>query len=205
MNPHQPSPTLASLLERQSEAALKSPGPNNKLIDQAIEAALLAPDHGNLKPQQFRVLRGDAREAFGERLAQLLSEQNAEPAAIEKARQMPLRAPVIIAAAAKITDHPKVPAIEQEYCVAASVMMMQLAFDAQGFGSMWRTGWLLDHPGVIDALGFSSDCRLVAVLYVGTAKYHRKKTRELTLAQHRHFLNQQDIMANPHNTKQDEE
>lgn len=173
--------TLKWLQQRQSCPFLTAPAPNSEQINEALQAALAAPDHANLKPQQFRFIQGQSLIAFGDALAEIKAEQGALDSEIEKARTMPLRAPLIIAIAARIKNHPKVPAEEQEYCAATATLMMQLAFEAQGFGSMWRTGWLLNHPKVMQLLQFQPDWKLISILYVGT-KEREKNPRIQTPA-----------------------
>ncbi len=51
----------------------------------------------------------------------------ARPAGIEKARNAPFRAPLIITVVARCEDHPKVPRWEQEMSAGCAVMAMQTA------------------------------------------------------------------------------
>ena len=50
---------------------LGEPGPDAGQIEALLNAAIRVPDHGRLTPWRLRLIRGDARLAFGERLAQI--------------------------------------------------------------------------------------------------------------------------------------
>ncbi|MER8125044.1 nitroreductase family protein, partial [Acinetobacter baumannii] len=79
-----------------------------------FQAALRAPDHGQLRPWRFLTIEGQGREQLGELFAQALQNKGeASQAALDKARAMPLRAPLLIVVIAKLQDHFKVPKSEQ--------------------------------------------------------------------------------------------
>ena len=56
---------LEVLLSRQSHWPLTEPGPASTELDLIFDAALRAPDHGNLRPWRFVTIRGDARGQLG--------------------------------------------------------------------------------------------------------------------------------------------
>src|ERR1700682_4528732 len=55
---------LTAVQTRSSAARLAEPGPSPADLDQLLQAAARAPDHGRLKPWRFIVLQGATREAF---------------------------------------------------------------------------------------------------------------------------------------------
>ena len=59
---------------------------------------------------------------------------------IERAPQLPKRAPMVIVAIAKYVEHPKVPWVEQVASASCALHAMQMAAVAQGFNGIWRTG-----------------------------------------------------------------
>ena len=87
----------------------------------------------------------------------------------ERARQLPLRAPMVIVCIAKVTEHPKVPGHEQVQSAACVVMAMQQAAFAQGFGGIWRTGSYAQQDFVKQSLDVGEDDEIVGFLYLGTA------------------------------------
>ena len=67
-------PALDLLLSRRSisPVLLTDPGPSDAEINAMIEVALRAPDHGNLRPWAFAIVRGDARQRLGDVFAEAL-------------------------------------------------------------------------------------------------------------------------------------
>ncbi len=78
-----------------------------------------------------------------------------------------LRAPCIIAVAARVFKTNKVPEIEQVLAVGAAVQNMFLAAHALGYGIMWKTGAGAYSADVKSALGLQTDDHIVAFLYLG--------------------------------------
>ncbi len=163
---------LQNLLSRRSIPALQlgPPGPTQQQIDLAIDAALTAPDHGALRPLRLVLIRGAARERLSELFVRRMQEREPPtPAAkIDKARRMPLTAPLTIAAGAHLVANPKVPEIEQLFSAAAGIMNLLNAFHAQGFGAIWLTGANAYDPQIAHALQFAADERCLGFVYVGS-------------------------------------
>jgi len=159
------------LLTRRSHPKLGDPAPSGDALDRILRAALPAPDHGGLRTTRILVIEGPAREKLGDAIAAMVRRNNpdADPAALDKARAKPLRAPMLLAVACRPTpDHPKVPEIEQVLSAGAAAHALLLAAQAEGFGGMWRTGDPAYDPAVKAALGLEPTDHLVAFLYLGT-------------------------------------
>ena len=164
---------LAALSSRQSVAPafLGEPGPDDAALERILAAGASAPDHGRLRPWRFIVVRGDARARLGEVFAQALRQRDSEAseAALEQERKRPLRAPLVIAVAARIAkDHPKIPEVEQILSTGAAVQNILLAAHAQGFGAKWLTGANAYDEHVKSALGLAPQDRLVGFIHIGT-------------------------------------
>lgn len=86
----------------------------------------------------------------------------------EKARNAPLRAPMVIVGVASPRHHPKVPEIEQVMSAAAGMTFISLALNEAGFGTMWRTGPVAYHPSLHEGLGLEPGESVVGFLYTGT-------------------------------------
>lgn len=162
--------TLDALIGRVSPRILADPAPDDTQIEKMVAAAVAAPDHGRLRPWQFIVLRGEARQRFGAVLAEALRrrEPDAPQSLLDKERDKPLRAPLIIVAAAKPQESRKIPAIEQIVAVGAAAQNLLLAAHALGFGGMWRTGAPAYDASVKRALGLDEQDTIVGFLYLGT-------------------------------------
>ncbi len=167
---------LECLLTRRSVPRLVAPAPDDAQLDRLVEAAVAAPDHGQLRPWRFVVFTGPGRERLGEvyAAAHRAREPDADPGAVEKTAAKPLRAPMVLAAIAtpftaeEAWDGKDVPAWEQEAAVAAAVQNICLAAHAEGLGAMWRTGWFGDAPEVRAALGLRPQDRVIGWVYLGT-------------------------------------
>ncbi|XOC93317.1 nitroreductase [Burkholderia sp. 22PA0106] len=165
-----PADALASLLGRQSHWPLAEPGPSERELDAIFDAALRAPDHGNLKPWRFVLIRGEARRALGDVLVRLADarEPGAPAGANAHRANKPLAAPVLIAIAAALVPHRKVPETEQLLAVGAAAMNLLNAIHQLGYGGFWSSGVDSREPVLHDALGFAPNEQLLGFIYVGT-------------------------------------
>ena len=164
--------TIETLLSRRSVPALRlrEPGPSPAQIDTAIDVALRAPDHGALKPWRFVLIQGVARTRLSELFVRRMQQREpaTPPGKLDKARNMPLTAPLVIAVGAQLRLDHKVPEHEQLLSVGAAVMNLLNAFHAQGFGAVWLTGGNAYDPEVAAALGFDAQERCLGFVYVGS-------------------------------------
>ncbi len=159
---------LALLLERRSQPRLSTPAPAGEALENIKQAALRAPDHGGLTPWRFIVCEGGGLKRLGLLFEQSAIENGKSAKEVERAPQLPLRAPMVIVAIARYQDSPKVPRIEQVASASCAVMSMQMAAQAQGFNGIWRTGTYAQCELVRSELGLAEDDELVGFLYLGT-------------------------------------
>lgn len=161
---------LDAIKTRQSISKLAEPAPNDDELRVMLEAAASAPDHKELSPWRFVVLRNDARHALGEIMAGALvaRDASATQGQIDKERAKPLRAPVVIAAGVKRIET-KLPFVELICAGAAATQNLLLAAHDLGYGAIWRTGAAVRDHEVKMSLGFSADDELLALVYVGTS------------------------------------
>ncbi len=162
---------LTLLTSRYSSARLTEPAPSGEVLENIKRAALQVPDHGNLRPWRFVIAEG--RQALC-RLGDIFAEAAVEDDPViandllERARQLPLRAPMVIICIARAVEHAKVPLTEQQHSAACAVLAMQQAAFAQGFGGIWRTGAYAQLDFVKQALALGEDDEIVGYLYLGT-------------------------------------
>mgnify|MGYP006266048807 CR=1 FL=1 len=164
---------LSALLTRASVPAKKmtDPGPDDATIDTLLRAAVTAPDHGGLRPWRFILIRGAARRAFGELMADAyaLRHADADPEMIQRQRDKPLRSPALLVVAARLSaDNPKVPEIEQLLSAGAAIQNILIAAHALGWGAVWYTGDAAYDWNVAEPLGLGMDERIVGFIYLGT-------------------------------------
>lgn len=159
---------LTLLLERSSSPRLVAPAPSGSVLDKILAAGLRVPDHGHLQPWQFIISEGEGRARLGAVLAAAATARGESDVQVERARQAPLRAPMVITVVARVQSHPNVPPLEQQLSAGCAVMAMQMAAQAQGFGGMWRSGWFMFDRRVHAGLGLEEQDQIVGFLYLGT-------------------------------------
>lgn len=175
---------ITALLTRNSCALLTDPAPQGGERETIFRAALRAPDHANLRPWRFLCVEGDARIRLGELMCQAALDENPglEEGKQNKLRNAPLRAPLVIVVAAKISEHPKVPEIEQLLSAGAALTNMMNAAHALGYSGIWRTGDISFSRMLMRAIGLESNEKIVGFLYLGTASAEPKRLPELQVA-----------------------
>ena len=161
---------LEAMLTRRSVGVLVEPAPDEAALVRILAAADAAPDHGRMRPWRFVLIRGAAREAFGEVLVSALRHRypEASESECERERRKPGRAPVILVVAASPRERRGVPAIEQMLAAGAAAQNALLAAHALGYGAIWRSGDPAFDPLVKTALGVQVEDSIVGFLYIGT-------------------------------------
>jgi len=164
------SDILQFLQERNSAPKLTEPGPDPEQMEQIFRAALRVPDHAWLRPWRFITIKGARREALGALLEECLVRRtpDADGVAREKARKAPLRAPQLVVVVARVSEHPKVPAVEQRLSAGCAAQAILLAAEASGFAGIWRTGAAAFDRAVMDGLGLTDSEEIVGFLYLGS-------------------------------------
>lgn len=165
-------PALSALLARQSLGGkhLGEPGPDDAALSLMAEAALRAPDHAELVPFRFAVVRGAARERLAELFASAAADagKSAEAAHIERERA--LATPVTVALLARIDrGHPLVPEHEQWCAVGGALANFVHAAHLLGYAGKMLSGHKVRHAAIQAAF-----CRpgetLVGWVVLGSAK-----------------------------------
>ena len=168
---------------------LSEPAPDDATLLRMLRSAVRVPDHGKRVPFRFLSFRGDARHAFGERLAarSLQRDPNAGEAAIEKDRLRFSHAPLVVAVIARLGPDEKIPESERFSSASCVCFALLQAAQALGFGAIWLTGWLAYDAEVASWLGLDDHERVVGFIHIGTPKLEaperdRPDPRELLTA-----------------------
>ncbi len=166
---------LALLLERRSVVANKlgPPGPDRAMLETILRAAARVPDHKKLVPWRFIVFEGAQRRAFGERLAEILAQEESEPPSpmrLETEAGRFERAPVVVAVISRAKGRPAVPEWEQILSAGAACQNLLLAANASGFAGQWITEWPAYSEGVRALLGLAPHERVAGFIYIGTPR-----------------------------------
>jgi len=164
---------LDLLLNRGSQPRLQAPAPDGEALENIKQAALRAPDHACLSPWKFVVCQNQGLTRLGEVFQQAAIATHKSEKEIERAPQLPFRAPMVMVAIAKFIEHDKVPWVEQVASASCAVSAMQMAAVAQGFGGVWRTGFFATDPTVKKAFDLSEQDEIVGFLYLGSSVLKR--------------------------------
>ncbi|WP_261643599.1 NAD(P)H nitroreductase [Erwinia mallotivora] len=159
---------LDLLVNRRSSSRLSEPAPSGEVLENILRAAMRAPDHGTLQPWRFIIIENEGLQRFSTLLENVARQDQMEAKAIDKARQAPFRAPMIITVVAHCETHHKVPHWEQLVSAGCAVMAMQMAAVAQGFNGIWRSGAWTEHQAVREAFHCREQDAIVGFLYLGT-------------------------------------
>lgn len=176
MSQSEPDP-IEQLLSRKSHNKLIEPAPTEEQLEILFKAALRAPDHASLRPWRYRVFSGQSLTDLGNYF--VAAELNVNPElSLEKQHQLrlkPLRAPMVIVASVQLSEHPKVPVIEQILSAGASVQNLLMAAHFQNIGAIWRTGNMAFNQNLMQSLKFGENEKIVGFIYLGKEE---GKTRE---------------------------
>ncbi|MEZ8102039.1 NAD(P)H nitroreductase [Vibrio bivalvicida] len=179
---------LDLLLNRRSIAKLSEPAPEGKALENIIRAGLRAPDHAGLTPWRFVIAQGEGLSKLSDILVKAAQSENSEQAVIDKLKNAPFRAPMVITVIAKVTEHDKVPALEQYLSAGCAVQAMQMAAVAQGFQGFWRSGKWMFHPEVHQSFDLEEGDEIVGFLYLGTPSCTPMKVPERDLSKFVEYL-----------------
>jgi nitroreductase len=166
--------TIEALRTRRSYGRLTEPAPKDDDLRTMLEVAAAAPDHGELRPFRFTILRGAGMEAFGVVLEDAYLRRCREsgtepvPARAQKERTKLGRAPLVIVVSAVRQAPSKIPWTDQRDAAVAATEHLLLAAHALGYGAMWRTGDPCEDVEVKNALGLTGDDAVVGFVYLGT-------------------------------------
>ncbi|MFB9214899.1 NAD(P)H nitroreductase [Vibrio sinaloensis] len=179
---------LDLLLNRRSIAKLSAPAPEGQALENIIRAGLRAPDHAGLTPWRFVISQGEGLGKLSDILVKAAVAENSEQVVIDKVKNAPFRAPMVITVIAKVTPHDKVPALEQYLSAGCAVQAMQMAAVAQGFQAFWRSGKWMFHDEVHQAFGLEGEDQIVGFLYLGTPGCTPMKVPERDLSKFVEYL-----------------
>jgi nitroreductase len=145
---------LDGLLGRYSVGPkhLVEPGPDAGQLSTMVQAALRAPDHGELVPFRFKLVQGSAKQGMADLFAGAARRagKGEEGAALDAERA--LRPPITVAVVARIDlGHPQVPAHEQWAAVGGAIANFLSAAHLLGFGGKMLSGAKVRDPVVAAA------------------------------------------------------
>tara|TARA_Y100000748_G_C15495410_1_gene488052 strand:- start:2594 stop:3070 length:477 start_codon:yes stop_codon:yes gene_type:complete len=140
------------------------------------QAALRAPDHAWLRPSSFIEVKDEGLDKLSNIFhTYALSKSDISNEVVEKYKNAPYRAPMIIILVSTYKEHPKVPAIEQKLSTATAAQNIMLALNAMNYSAMWRTGKLAFNEVIQKELNLNKNQTILGYLYIGTEIGQKKK------------------------------
>lgn len=149
-----PEAALQALLGRYSVGPkhLVEPAPSDEELRLMVRAALRAPDHGELAPWRFKIVRGAARQQMAELFAAAARAAGKDEAGAALDAERALRPPVSVAVVARLDlGHPQVPAHEQWAAIGGALALFLTAAHALGYGGKMLSGAKVRDPAIAAA------------------------------------------------------
>lgn len=166
------TPELLSLIahRRSLKQSLLKPDPiPREQIEQMLEAANWAPNHGASEPWRFAVYAEGSRKALGETFALSyrlgVAKEKYNPQAEEEQRKRVWLAPVWIAIG--MQPGGRHPEWEEVAAVGAAVYGAQLVAASLGLSAFWASGMPVTHPNTARFVGWEPPTKLLGFVYVG--------------------------------------
>ena len=173
---------LNNILNRVSARELTEPHPTKSEMEKVYKAALRAPDHAWLRPSSFIEVKGDGLNRLSNIFLEYAKNQtDITDQIIQKYKNAPFRAPMIIILVSTFKEHPKVPAIEQKLSTATAAQNIMLALNTMNYSSIWRTGKLAFNKEIQTKLNLSDNQEILGYLYIGTSIGENKKIPNLDI------------------------
>ena len=140
-------------------------------VEQILEVAHWAPNHGRTEPWEFRVYEGTALKQLGEIQARIYREKTSDElfqeSKYEKLLNRPTEASHVIVICMKRGEKPTIPVIEEVEAVATAVQNMWLMTTALGYGGYWSTGGGTYQSEFHQWLGLGEEDQCLGFFYLG--------------------------------------
>jgi len=156
-----------SVFPDQFEAGKHIP---NEIVEQILENATWAPNHGQTEPWHFMVFTADGLKTLAHFQSELYKETAGEKfkeATYQKLQRNPLLASHVIALCMKRDPNKKHPEVEEIAAVACAVQNMYLSVTAYDLGGYWTTGGVTYNEKAKPFFGLGSADKLLGSFYLG--------------------------------------
>lgn len=142
-------------------------------IESILQAGCWAPTHYRTEPWRFHVFKEDSRhklaDIFTKGVETDLQNDDSYAMKLEKAKNAPLRAPLIIAVTCKLEETKQAPVWEEHAAVSSAIQNMSLQAHALGLASIWRTGYFTELSTAKEFFDIDENKgeRIMGYLYIG--------------------------------------
>lgn len=142
----------------------------DETIQQILENATWAPNHGHTEPWHFVVFTGGGLKKLAQFQSEFYKEASGEKfkeTTYQNLQTNPLKASHVIAICMKRDVHKKHHEIEEIEAVACAVQNIYLSVAAYGLGGYWTTGGVTYNEKAKSFFGLDEDDRLLGFFYAG--------------------------------------
>jgi len=139
------------------------------IIQQILENATWAPNHGQTEPWYFTVFTGNGLQKLADFQGELYKKEAGEKfqaAKHLKLQHQPLKASHVVAIGMKRSNG-KIPEIEEVEAVACAVQNIYLSVWAYGLGGYWTTGGVTYMAKAKPFFGLQEQDKLLGFFYIG--------------------------------------
>ncbi len=141
------------------------------ILDEMLENANWAPNHGLNQPWHFVIFKGDGRRKLAEFQANHYKintpPETFKQGKYEKQLNRPEMATYVIAICMKRVERTRIPVIEDVEAVACAVQNMHLTAAAYGVAGYWTSGGVTYTQALKDWLGLGEEDQCLGFFYVG--------------------------------------
>lgn len=154
------------------------------IINQMLENANWAPNHGQTEPWRFIVYKDGALTNLAADMERIIKENapNPNPDKLAKLMNRVSRASHIITIIMKRDPNRKIRQIEEIEAVACAVQNMHLTAAANGVGAFWSTGGMTYLEASKTYFGLEEEDMLMGFLFVGMPSGELPKGRRKPIA-----------------------
>ena len=150
---------------------LRDPGPTEAEIHLMVQAALAAPDHGNLRPWRLVLIPQSRRAGLATlfRAAKLETQPDASPEELDNAGAKAFNAPTLLVVLIDpVEGHAKITVEDQVIALGAALQNLILTAHAFGYGVMITSGEKLRSHALQSSFARRMTERAVAFVSIGT-------------------------------------
>jgi nitroreductase len=174
-----------SVFPKQFDAGKKV---DDAIVQQLLENATWAPNHGHTEPWRFVVFTGEGLQKLAQFQANLYKEsagENFKEATYNNLLETPLKASHVIALCMKRNEAKRFHVQEEIEAVACAVQNIYLSTTVYGVGGYWTTGGVTYNEKAKPFFGLEEDDKLLGFFYIGqiaipSPQAKRKPVEEVT-------------------------
>lgn len=169
------------LLTRRTINAFRKDPVDQTLIEEAIQAAIHAPNHKMTEPWHFYILAGETKKKVAARRADLKGkkfvDKDSERAkeAWEINYQFVVDLPWVVAVTTKKNEDDLLRAKEDYAATTAAIQNFMLSLWEHGVGVKWGTGGMTKDEEMLKIIGATEEEELVGMLFIGYPEVVPKK------------------------------